>query len=101
MLWFCNRIRPEDYLCQFSDSYLEACGRNLRKTQPAKFAVPPCMYIFDKSRCVDEPDTAQVISFKEIFLWPALPKTVADRSLKSVPYHYAYISRSSLEGTKY
>ena len=35
-------IRPEYYLCQFSDLYLEAWCRNSRKTQPAKFAVPPC-----------------------------------------------------------
>ena len=39
-----SRTRPENYLCQFLDSYLEACGRNSRKTQPAKFAVPPCNY---------------------------------------------------------
>ena len=39
---FNHVIGPEDYLCQFSDSYLEACGRNSRKTQPAKFAIPPC-----------------------------------------------------------
>ena len=29
-------------MCQFSDSYLEARSRNSRKSQPAKFAVPPC-----------------------------------------------------------
>ena len=31
-------------LCQFSGSYLEACGRNSRKTEPAKFALPPCKF---------------------------------------------------------
>ena len=42
MLKSCLRIRPANYLCQFSDLYLEAWCRNSRKTQPAKFAVPPC-----------------------------------------------------------
>ena len=46
MFYSCHRIRTENYLYQFSDSYLEACGRNSRKNQPAKFAVPPCSYFW-------------------------------------------------------
>ena len=44
MLWFCHRIRPEDYLCQFSDWHLEPCCRNKQKPQPAKFAFPPSTF---------------------------------------------------------
>ena len=48
----CHRIRLEDYLCQFSDSYLKAWSRNLRKTQPAKFDAPPIIkrlnFLIDK-----------------------------------------------------
>ena len=36
---------PDDYLCQFSNSYIEASCRNSRITQPAKFAVEQ---IFDQ-----------------------------------------------------
>ena len=44
MLWINHRIGPEAFLCQFLDWYLEACCRYSWKTQPAKFAFPPCMY---------------------------------------------------------
>ena len=34
--FLCPRIRPENSLCQFSDSYLEACGRNSIKNSTGK-----------------------------------------------------------------
>ena len=77
-------IRLENYLCQFSDSYLEACRRNSRKTQPAMFALPPwpCKKWFQRKHSIE---SSLKVHFSWVWNWASCSSAGVKRSGRLTP----------------